>query len=84
MTSSPTAWSVREGVTLPLIGKVPWATLKRATIKWLLNPRNFALLVWMIAVVVAGAILFMVMVGMLNPYQIQVTETRALKSRTRY
>ena len=66
MTPSPTEWSLREGVTLPLIGKVQWATLKRETIKWLLNPKNFALLVWMIAVVVAGAILFMVMVGMLD------------------
>lgn len=66
MTPSPTEWSLRDGVTLPMIGKVTWATLKKETIKWLLNPKNFALLVWMIAVVVAGAILFMVMVGMLN------------------
>ena len=61
-----TVRSLREGLTLPLIGKVKWAQLKKETIKWLLNPKNFALRVWRIAVVVAGAILFMAMVGMLN------------------
>ena len=50
MTPSPTEWSLREKVILPLIGKVKWALLKRGTIKWLLNPENFALIVWMIAV----------------------------------
>ena len=45
MTPSPTEWSLKEKVILPLIGKVKWTLLKRETIKWLLNPENFALIV---------------------------------------
>jgi len=65
-TPSPKEWTLKYGITLPLIGDVKWEELKEHTKVWLQNPKNLALLVWVIAVAVAGAILFMVMVGMLN------------------
>ena len=65
-TPSPKELSIRDGITLPLIGEVKWEALQKAAKIWLSNPKNLALLVWLIAVAVSGAILFMVMVGMLN------------------
>lgn len=65
-TPSPKELSLKEGITLPLIGEVKWQSLQKAAKIWLSNPKNLALLIWLIAVAVSGAILFMVMVGMLN------------------
>jgi len=56
----------RDGITLPLIGEVKWEFVKQQTKLWLQNPKNLALLMWVIAVAVSGAILFMVLVGMLD------------------
>ncbi|KAG0612562.1 hypothetical protein M758_6G037600 [Ceratodon purpureus] len=66
MVPTPEELTLRDGITLPLIGQVKWEELKKQAIKWLKNPKNLVLLVWIIAVAVSGAILFMVMVGMLN------------------
>lgn len=66
MVTSPNELALRDGITLPLIGQVKWEELKKHAIVWLKNPKNLVLLVWIIAVAVSGAILFMVMVGMLN------------------
>lgn len=66
MVKSPEELTLRDGISLPLIGKVKWEDLKQHAITWLKSPKNLALLVWIIAVAVSGAILFMVMVGMLN------------------
>lgn len=55
---------IREG--LSKLGHTDWATLKQQGLGWLRNPKNLALLLWGLAVAVSGAILFMVMVGMLN------------------
>lgn len=66
MVPSPEELTLRDGITLPLIGQVKWEELKEHAVKWLKNPKNLVLLVWIIAVAVSGAILFMVMVGMLN------------------
>jgi Cys-rich protein (TIGR01571 family) len=65
-TPSPKEFTLRDGVTLPLIGEVKWQVLKEQAKIWLQNPKNLALLVWVIAVAVSGAILFMVLVGMLD------------------
>lgn len=46
--------------------EVNWVSVKKMTKEWLKNPMNMALLVWVICVAVSGAILFMVMIGMLN------------------
>lgn len=66
MVKTPEEMRLRDGITLPLIGQVKWAELKKHAIIWLHNPKNLVFLVWIIAVAVSGAILFMVMVGMLN------------------
>ena len=47
-------------------GNIRWEDLKRYIVTWLSKPMNVVLLLWLIAVAVSGAILFMVMVGMLN------------------
>jgi Cys-rich protein (TIGR01571 family) len=54
------------GINIPFLGQVKWDDVKLLIKNWLRNPKNLALLVWGIAVGIAGAILFMVMVGMLN------------------
>lgn len=46
--------------------KIDWASLWRTSEEWIRNPLNMALLLWMICVAVSGAILFLVMTGMLN------------------
>ena len=55
-----------KSITLPYIGEVTIRTLQEWAKKWLRNPKNIALLFWLIGVIVSGAILFIVMVGMLN------------------
>ncbi|XP_002983180.2 uncharacterized protein LOC9654637 [Selaginella moellendorffii] len=57
---------LREGVNLPGVGEIRWKIMKNYAMEWLKNPKNLALLVWILAVAVSGAILFMVMTGMLN------------------
>lgn len=66
MIPSTEGLELKDGIKLPLIGEVRWEDLKQQAIMWLKNPKNLVLLLWIIAVAVSGAILFMVMVGMLN------------------
>jgi Cys-rich protein (TIGR01571 family) len=53
-------------VTLPCVGEVRWQAVQEMAAEWLRNPKNWAVAVWGAAVFVSGAMLFMVMVGMLN------------------
>ncbi|KOM57915.1 hypothetical protein LR48_Vigan11g094800 [Vigna angularis] len=46
--------------------KICWPSLGRSCKKWIKNPLNMALLLWTVCVAVSGAILFLVMTGMLN------------------
>ncbi|CAA7389315.1 unnamed protein product [Spirodela intermedia] len=46
--------------------KINWGSLKAICKEWIRNPMNIALFVWILCVAVSGAILFMVMTGMLN------------------
>ncbi|XP_061339075.1 uncharacterized protein LOC133285809 [Gastrolobium bilobum] len=46
--------------------KIDWTSLWSISIQWIKNPLNMALLSWIICVAVSGAILFLVMTGMLN------------------
>ncbi|TVU27544.1 hypothetical protein EJB05_30163, partial [Eragrostis curvula] len=48
------------------VKKIDWASLWDKAKDWIKSPLNMALLVWILAVGVSGAILFMVMTGMLN------------------
>jgi hypothetical protein len=57
---------LKDGVKVPFVGEIRWVFLKEAGKEWLRNPKNLALLIWGIAVAVSGAILFLVMVGLLN------------------
>ncbi|GJN07218.1 hypothetical protein PR202_ga25031 [Eleusine coracana subsp. coracana] len=56
----------RRPFTMPFVKKMDWGSLWDKSKDWIKNPLNMALLVWIIAVGVSGAILFMVMTGMLN------------------
>jgi len=57
---------LKEGINVPFVGEIRWAFLKETGKEWLRNPKNLALLIWGIAVAVSGAILFLVMVGLLD------------------
>ncbi|CAK9160609.1 unnamed protein product [Ilex paraguariensis] len=46
--------------------KIDWTSLWRISKEWFRNPMNMALFLWITCVAVSGAILFLVMVGMLN------------------
>ncbi|KAJ4883446.1 PLAC8 family protein [Raphanus sativus] len=48
------------------IKEIKWASLAKTGKQWLRNPLNMALFLWILVVAVSGAILFMVMTGMLN------------------
>lgn len=48
------------------IREIKWASLVKMSKQWLRNPLNMALFLWILVVAVSGAILFMVMTGMLN------------------
>ncbi|KAL6905790.1 hypothetical protein ACP4OV_003391 [Aristida adscensionis] len=68
--SSPAAPSSRTGSSsrfaVPFAKKIDWGSLWDRSKEWIRSPLNMALFVWIIAVGVSGAILFMVMTGMLN------------------
>lgn len=46
--------------------KLDWCSLKNMSKTWIRNPMNMVLLVWILCVAISGAILFLVMTGMLN------------------
>ncbi|KAJ8753779.1 hypothetical protein K2173_000033 [Erythroxylum novogranatense] len=46
--------------------KIDWSSVWDMCSKWVRNPYNMALLLWITCVAVSGAILFLVMTGMLN------------------
>ncbi|XP_058781905.1 uncharacterized protein LOC131656161 isoform X2 [Vicia villosa] len=46
--------------------KVDWNSVKKMCMEWIKNPVNMALFAWVVCVAVSGAILFLVMTGMLN------------------
>ncbi|OEL37429.1 hypothetical protein BAE44_0001552 [Dichanthelium oligosanthes] len=56
----------RRLTAVAFVKKIDWASLWDKSKEWIRNPMNMALLVWIVAVGVSGAILFMVMTGMLN------------------
>lgn len=58
--------SIRERISGVLHRKIDWTSLANMGKEWIRNPINMALFLWILAVAVSGAILFMVMTGMLN------------------
>ncbi|KAL6630696.1 hypothetical protein ACP70R_028547 [Stipagrostis hirtigluma subsp. patula] len=65
--------------TLPFVKKIDWGPLWNKSKEWIKNPLNMALFVWIVAVGVSGAILFMVMTGMLNRVLPKKPQTHGLK-----
>lgn len=67
LTPTPcTSSCFKDRIKLPLVGEVRFDHVAAACKTWLKNPKNLALLFWGLAVGVSGALLFMVMVGMLD------------------
>lgn len=62
---SPNNNSLREKISV-LAHKINWESLKKTSKEWFRNPMNMALFAWIMCVAVSGAILFLVMTGMLN------------------
>ncbi|XP_028782286.1 uncharacterized protein LOC114738403 [Neltuma alba] len=56
----------RERFSGILAQKLDWDSLKKKCQEWIRDPMNMALFVWITCVAVSGAILFLVMTGMLN------------------
>ncbi|XP_020191951.3 uncharacterized protein [Aegilops tauschii subsp. strangulata] len=56
----------RLAAAVPFVRKIDWGSLWGKSKEWIKNPMNMALFVWIVAVGISGAILFMVMTGMLN------------------
>ncbi|RYR27125.1 hypothetical protein Ahy_B02g061455 isoform A [Arachis hypogaea] len=46
--------------------KIDWSCISTTCKQWIKNPLNMALLLWITCVIISGAILFLVMTGMLN------------------
>ncbi|KAE8686344.1 putative Senescence associated protein 20 [Hibiscus syriacus] len=46
--------------------KIDWVSLMKMSKEWIRDPMNMALFVWIMCVAISGAILFLVMTGMLN------------------
>ncbi|OIW16213.1 hypothetical protein TanjilG_18928 [Lupinus angustifolius] len=58
----PSSVSLRERLAM----KLNWVSLKKMCMEWMKDPMNMALFAWILCVAVSGAILFLVMTGMLN------------------
>ncbi|EOA20365.1 hypothetical protein CARUB_v10000679mg [Capsella rubella] len=58
--------NLRERISVMFSRKIEWACLMKMGKQWLRDPFNMALFLWILVVAVSGAILFMVMTGMLN------------------
>lgn len=65
-TASPHRHDSTSLSVVPFIRKINWASLWEISKQWIRNPLNMALFVWIACVGISGAILFLVMTGMLN------------------
>lgn len=63
---SPSSHSLRERLSGMFAKKLDWGSLKKMCVEWIRDPMNIALFVWILCVAISGAILFLVMTGMLN------------------
>ncbi|KAK3019493.1 hypothetical protein RJ639_003165 [Escallonia herrerae] len=63
---SSTSHVLRQRFSRVLDRKIDWASLWKLCKEWIRNPTNMVLFVWIVCVAVSGAILFLVMTGMLN------------------
>ncbi|CAA0834447.1 PLAC8 family protein [Striga hermonthica] len=63
---SSTSLHIRERFHRMFSKKIDWGCLWKLSKEWIRNPLNLALFLWILCVAISGAILFMVMTGMLN------------------
>ncbi|KAA8539516.1 hypothetical protein F0562_026208 [Nyssa sinensis] len=63
---SSTSHALRERFNRVFSRKIDWVSLSKICKEWIRDPMNMALLFWIVCVAVSGAILFLVMTGMLN------------------
>ncbi|XP_023516655.1 uncharacterized protein LOC111780463 [Cucurbita pepo subsp. pepo] len=64
--SSSSGHHFRERISGVFSKKIDWDSLMNMSKTWIRDPMNIALFIWIIGVAVSGAILFLVMTGMLN------------------
>lgn len=63
---SSTSQAIRDRLTSVFSKKIDWLSLQKLAKEWIRNPMNMVLFIWIVVVAVSGAILFLVMTGMLN------------------
>ncbi|CAA2945348.1 uncharacterized protein LOC111368522 [Olea europaea var. sylvestris] len=63
---SSTSLHIRERFNRIFSRKIDWNCLGKICKEWIRDPMHLALFIWITCVAVSGAILFMVMIGMLN------------------
>ncbi|KAI3458473.1 hypothetical protein Pfo_015136 [Paulownia fortunei] len=63
---SSSSLHIRERFQRIFSRKIDWNCLWRICKEWIRDPMNLALFIWIVCVAISGAILFMVMIGMLN------------------
>ncbi|XP_071706613.1 uncharacterized protein [Rutidosis leptorrhynchoides] len=63
---SSTSQAIRDRLTRVFSKKIDWISLQKLAKEWIRNPMNMVLFIWILVVAVSGAILFLVMTGMLN------------------
>ncbi|KAK7390262.1 hypothetical protein VNO78_25561 [Psophocarpus tetragonolobus] len=56
----------RKTFNYVLAKKIDWLSLRKSCKQWIKNPLSMALLLWIICVSVSGALLFLVMTGIMN------------------
>ncbi|KAG6665959.1 uncharacterized protein LOC122301547 [Carya illinoinensis] len=64
--ASSSGHRLRERISGVFDRKIDWYSLLKMSKEWIRDPMNMALFVWITCVAVSGAILFLVMTGMLN------------------
>ncbi|KAL5539946.1 hypothetical protein UlMin_043869 [Ulmus minor] len=64
--ASSSSHGLRERITGVFSRKIDWASLVKMFKQWIRDPMNMALFLWIFCVAVSGAILFLVMTGMLD------------------
>ncbi|GAV62461.1 PLAC8 domain-containing protein/DUF2985 domain-containing protein [Cephalotus follicularis] len=57
---------LRERLSVVFARRIDWGSLRKMCREWFRDPMNMALFLWIACVAVSGAILFLVMTGMLN------------------
>lgn len=62
----PSSHAFRDSFRRVFNRKIDWISLSKLCKGWIRDPMNMVLLVWIICVAISGAILFLVMTGMLN------------------